>query len=120
LDNFDVIIKNTFLDVYKVDIFYNKSKLGICAKVGFRLVNLNVDYNSTFVEMGVNFVVLVSELESLNFFILMSLRVPMGNLNHKGKNNLLLVFYIHSIKFWRFEQMNSLMPFHHVERLTKK
>ncbi len=85
LDNFDVIIKNIFLDAYKVDIFYNKSKLGICAKIGFRLVNLNVDYNSTLEKMGVNFVALVSELESPSFLILMSLIIPKGNLNHKGK-----------------------------------
>jgi hypothetical protein len=92
LDNFDVIIKNTFLDAYKIDIFYNKSKLGICAKVGFRLMNLNVDYSSTLAEMRINFVALVSELESPSFLILMSLKVPMGKLNQKGKNNLLLVF----------------------------
>ncbi len=83
--NFDVIIKNIFLDAYKVDILYNKSKLGICAKVGFRLVNLNVDFNSTLAEVGVNFVALVSELKSPSFLISMSLRIPRGNLNHKGK-----------------------------------
>jgi hypothetical protein len=50
LDNFDVIIKNTLLDAYKVKILYNKSKLRIYAKIGFKLVNLNVDYNSSLVE----------------------------------------------------------------------
>ncbi len=37
LDNFDVIIRNTFLDAYKVDIL---CKLGICAKVGFKVGEL--------------------------------------------------------------------------------
>ncbi len=79
------------MDTYKIDILYNENKLGICAKVGFKLVNLNVDYNFALVEMGINFVALVNELESPNFLILMSLKIPRGNLNQKGKNNLLLV-----------------------------
>ncbi len=66
--------------------------MGICAKVGFRLMNLNVDYNFKLAKMGVNFVALVTELGSPSFPIFMSLRVPRGNLNHKGGNNLLLVF----------------------------
>jgi hypothetical protein len=43
LDHFDVIIGNTFLDAYEVNIFRN----GVRAKCGFKLMNLNVDYNST-------------------------------------------------------------------------
>ncbi len=59
-------------------------------KLVLKLVNLNVDYNFTLVEMGVNFVTFVIELELLSFLVLMSLGVPRGN--HKGKNNLLLIF----------------------------
>jgi hypothetical protein len=55
-------------------------------------MNLNVDYNFKLAKMGVNFVALVTELGSPSFPIFMSLRVPRGNLNHKGGNNLLLVF----------------------------
>ncbi len=75
LNNFDVIIGNTFLDDYEVDIFRNKSKLKICAKSGFKLMNLDADYNFGLAEMGVNLVTLASELKSLSFLILMSLRV---------------------------------------------
>jgi hypothetical protein len=34
LDNFDVILENTFLDAYEKDDLCNKSKLKIQAKVG--------------------------------------------------------------------------------------
>ncbi len=40
LDKNDVIIGNTFLDAYKVDIFYNGRKLRNYTKVGSKLVNL--------------------------------------------------------------------------------
>jgi hypothetical protein len=62
LNNFDVIIGNTFLDAYKVNIFHNGGKLKVCAKCGFKLVNLDVDYNFALAKMGVNLVTLVSEL----------------------------------------------------------
>jgi len=75
LDNFDVIFKNTFLDAYKVDIIYNQGKLRICAKNGYKLMNLYVNHNFALVEMGVNLVVLTNELESLGFLVFMSLKV---------------------------------------------
>jgi hypothetical protein len=68
LDHFDVILKNTFLDAYKVNIFHNKSKVRKCAKVGFKLMNLNVKYKSTLVGVGINLVALVNELELPSFF----------------------------------------------------
>ncbi len=43
LNNFDVILRNTFLDVYEVDIFHNKSKVRVHEKIGFKLKNLNVE-----------------------------------------------------------------------------
>jgi hypothetical protein len=39
LDNFDVIIGNTFSDAYKVDILHSGGKLKIYAKCGSKLVN---------------------------------------------------------------------------------
>jgi hypothetical protein len=75
LNNFDVILGNTFLDAYEVDILFSKSKLRVHAKCGSKLVNLNSDHNSTLAKMGVNFVTLANELELFNFLILMSLKV---------------------------------------------
>jgi hypothetical protein len=75
LDNFDVILGNIFLDVYKVDIFRTRSKLRIHAKVGYKLVNLYLEYNFALVEVGVNLVALANELYLLSFIVLMSLRV---------------------------------------------
>jgi len=64
LDNFDVIFENTFLDAYKINIFHNKSKLKIRAKIGFTLVNLNIDYNYALAEVGITLVVLVSKFKT--------------------------------------------------------
>jgi hypothetical protein len=49
--------------------------LRVCAKRGFKLMNLVTDYNFALAKMGVNLVALASELESRIFLILMSLRV---------------------------------------------
>ncbi len=43
LNKFDVILRNTFLDAYKINILHNESKLKIHSKVGFKLVNLDVE-----------------------------------------------------------------------------
>jgi len=75
LNNFDVILGNIFLDAYEVDILHNKGKLKVCAKSGSKLLNLDINYNSTLAKMGVNLVVLASELKSPSFLILMFLRV---------------------------------------------
>ncbi len=63
------------MDVYKVDILCSGARLRVCAKCGFKLVNLNADYNFALAEMGVNLIALVNELKSPIFFSLMSLGV---------------------------------------------
>ncbi len=50
----------------------------ICVKVGFKLINLNVNYNSTLVKVGINLVGLTNKLKSFNFLVLMSLKVSQG------------------------------------------
>jgi hypothetical protein len=67
LDNFHVIVLKTFFNAYKVDIFRKGSKMKIHAKVDFKLVNSNVEYNSALVEVGINLVVLANEFELLSF-----------------------------------------------------
>ncbi len=67
LDNFNVILKNTFLDAYKVNTLQNRSKVRICAKVGSKLMNLYAKYNSTLVGVGINLVALINELELPSF-----------------------------------------------------
>jgi hypothetical protein len=78
LDKFDVILRNTFLDAYEVDILRSKGKLKIHAKYVFKLMNLNLNYNSTLAKMGMNLVTLASELELFNFLVLMFLRISQG------------------------------------------
>jgi hypothetical protein len=56
LDNFDIIFKNAFLDAYEVDILQSKSKLRVHAKSGYKLMNLDADYNFMLAKMGVNLV----------------------------------------------------------------
>jgi hypothetical protein len=84
LNYFDVILRNTFLDAYKIDILCNKSKVKVRTKVGPKLVNLDGDYNSMLVKIGNNLVVLVKELESFSFMILMSLKISQEELNPQG------------------------------------
>jgi hypothetical protein len=67
LHNFDVILGNTFLDAYEVDIFYSKGRLKFRAKSGYKLVNLNAYFNFALAKMGVNLVALTSELELPSF-----------------------------------------------------
>jgi hypothetical protein len=74
LDNFDVILRNPFLVVYEIDIFNNESKMKVHAKIGFKLLNLDVEYNYTLGKVVVNLVVLAKELKLPSFVVLMSLR----------------------------------------------
>jgi hypothetical protein len=62
------------LDAYEVDILRSEGKLRVCAKSGFKLMNLYVDYNYTLAKIGVKLVALANKLKSPNFFVLMSLR----------------------------------------------
>jgi hypothetical protein len=56
----------------------------IYAKIGFKLMNLNVNYNSMLVKVIINLVSLVKKLESPNFVILMSLKIFKGELKPQG------------------------------------
>jgi hypothetical protein len=67
LDNFDAILGNTFLNVYKIDILHNEGRLRICAKCGSKLVNLNANHNYALAKMGMNLVALAIELKLFSF-----------------------------------------------------
>jgi len=56
LDNFDVILRNTFLDAYKIDILHNEGRLRVCAKCGSKLMNLDANYNYALAKMKMNLV----------------------------------------------------------------
>ncbi len=84
LNKFDVILGNTFLDAYKIYILCNENKLKVHTKVGFKLVNLNVEYNSMLAKIGVNLVALVNELEFHRFLVLMSLKISQGKPKPQG------------------------------------
>ncbi len=75
------------MDAYKIDILHSGSKLKIHARVGFKIINLNVNYNYTLVKVEVNLVVLVNELKSLSFLILMYLKVSKGELKPQEARN---------------------------------
>ncbi len=63
LNYFDIILRNTFLDAYEVNIFCNRNKVKIRTKVGSKLVNLDGDYNFMLANIKINLVVLVKELK---------------------------------------------------------
>ncbi len=71
------------MDAYKINVFH-RGELRVHAKCGYKLLNLNVDYNFALVEMGVNLVALVSELELTSFLVLMFLRVSQGECKPQG------------------------------------
>jgi hypothetical protein len=49
-----------FLDAYKINILCNENKLKVHATIGFKLVNLDAEYNSTLAKVRVNLVALVN------------------------------------------------------------
>ncbi len=68
------------MDAYKIDILHSGNKLKICAKVSFKLINLDVNYNYTLVKSEVNLVVLVNDLKSLIYLFLMYLKASKDEL----------------------------------------
>jgi hypothetical protein len=53
---------------YKVNILCIGSKVTICAKVDFMLVNLNAEYNFVLKKVGINLVALANELKLHSFW----------------------------------------------------
>jgi hypothetical protein len=94
-------LKNTFFDACKIDVLCSRNKGRVHAKVGSKLVNLNVDYNYLLEKVEIALVILIEELKSNNFVNLMSLRISKGELSHKSQGDLPIIFRIHSIKFQR-------------------
>jgi hypothetical protein len=72
------------LDAYEIDIFRNRNKVRIYAKVGFKLVNLDVNYSFMLAKVRINLVVLTKKLESLNFVNLMFLKIFKGEFKPQG------------------------------------
>jgi hypothetical protein len=118
LNNFGIIIGNTFLDAYEAAILCNGGKLKVYANCGSKLVNLNVKYNFSLVKMGMNLVVLASELESLSFMVLMSLKVSQGEPKPQGGKQP-LAFILDSLnKFLKVlinELRDALPPYREVD-----
>jgi hypothetical protein len=84
LNYFDIIIGNTFLDGYEINILYNKNKVKVRTKVGSKLMNLNGNHNSLLEKIGINLVVFIKELKSFCFMILMSLKISQEEPNLQG------------------------------------
>jgi hypothetical protein len=66
-------LKNTFLDACEINVLHSGSKGRVHAKVGSKLMNLNVDYNYLLAKGEITLVILTEELKSPNFVTLMSL-----------------------------------------------
>jgi len=118
LDNFDMIIGNTFLDAYEIDILCNIGRLRVHAKCGSKLVNLDANYNFALARMRMNLVALASELESRSFLILMSWRVSQGDLKPQGAKQPLVCILDSFNKFLEVltnEFPNALPPYKKVD-----
>jgi hypothetical protein len=88
------------------------------SKCGSKLMNLDVNYNFTLVEMGMNLVVLANELESPSFLLLMSLRVSQGK--HKPQEakqtpTFILDSFNNFLKVLTYELPNALPPYREVD-----
>jgi len=84
-------LAHTFINLYlgcytkvrvatKINILHKGNKIKVHTKVGFKLVNLHVEYNFPLVEIGINLVVLGNEFELFSFFILMFLIISQEEL----------------------------------------
>ncbi len=65
-------------------------------------MNLDVDYNYALAQVGINLVVLVSEIESFSFLVLMSLKVSHGESKQQGARRPLTCILDSLINFKRF------------------
>jgi hypothetical protein len=120
LNNFDVILGNTFLDAYKINIFYNRSKLKVYAKISSKLVDLDVEYNFTLAKMGVKLVALANELKLSSFLVLMSLKVSQGEPKPQGASQpptCILDSFNKFLEVLRNKLMNVLPPCREVDHL---
>ncbi len=90
------------MDACEIDVLCSRNKGRVHAKVGSKLVNLNVDYNYLLKKVEIALVILTEELKSPNFVNLMPLKISKGELSHKGQGDLPIIFWIHSINFQRF------------------
>jgi len=63
------------LEAYEINIVCSRDKVKTYAKVGFKLVNLDANYNSMLAKVRINLVALAKKLELPNFVILMSLKI---------------------------------------------
>jgi hypothetical protein len=69
LNSFDVII-SSFLDACKVNVLCNGNKVKACAKVGFKLMNSNMDYKWALVDVILNLVAFLN-LKPTRLFVLL-------------------------------------------------
>jgi len=56
------------LDAYKIDILRNENKIKACTKVGFKLVNSDMDYKWALVDIILNLVAFLN-LKPTRFFV---------------------------------------------------
>jgi hypothetical protein len=82
-----------------MNILVNGNKMKVCDEVSSKLMKLNVDYNFVLTKVKINLLMLVKKLKSLNFMVLMSLKVSKGEEPKLEGGNPLIVFWIHSIIF---------------------
>jgi hypothetical protein len=59
--------KSTFLDACEINVLHSESKGRFHAKVGSKLMNLNVDYNYLLAKVEITLVILTKELKSPKF-----------------------------------------------------
>ncbi len=122
LDNFDIIIGNTFSNANEVDILCSKSNLKICTNYGSKLVKWDVNYNFTLVKMGMNLVTLASELKAPSFKFWCLLKISQGEPKPQGAKQpptCILDPFNKILKVLKYELPNGLPHYRKVNHKIK-
>jgi hypothetical protein len=90
------------------------------AKIGFKLLNLDVEYNFTLAKVAVNFVVLVKKLKLSSFVILMSLKGSQWEFKPQGARQTCDCILNSFNKFSKVLIDNSSILFHLTYKWTMK
>jgi len=70
LDGIEIILGNTFLNAYHIDVLKGISKLKTMVRLTYKLINLKVEYQASLIKVSIHLVSL-QELQHTSFLIFM-------------------------------------------------
>ncbi len=70
LDGIEAILRNIFLNAYRVHVLRRGSKLRVIVRLTYRSISLEVEYQASLIKVGLHLISL-QELQETSFLILM-------------------------------------------------